>query len=156
MKYQMAILTKDMLSDLAKLEKMCFSVPWTETMFLGELLNPAAVYRVILYEGKPVAYMGMWLVADEGQITNVAVHPDHRRQGLAKELIHAFIDIAKHEELALLTLEVRAGNQPAISLYESLGFYQVGLRRNYYEGKEDALLMNLAVSGEQEKGEKNS
>ncbi len=145
MKYQTATLTKEMLPDLVALEKSCFSVPWTENMFAGELANSAAVYRVILYEDKPVAYMGMWLVADEGQITNVAVHPDHRRCGLAKQLIKMFIDIAKREELAYLTLEVRASNQPAINLYQSFGFYQVGLRRNYYEGKEDALLMTLEV-----------
>ncbi len=145
MKYQMVSLAKEMLPGLAELEKLCFSVPWSENMFAGELANSAAVYRVILCEDKPVAYMGMWLVADEGQITNVAVHPEHRRCGLAKQLIEAFIDIAKREELACMTLEVRAGNQPAISLYQSFGFYQVGLRRNYYEGKEDALLMNLDV-----------
>ena len=153
MDYQMVSLTKEMLSDLCELEKLCFSVPWSEKMFLGELSNSAAIYRVIIYDDKPVAYMGMWLVADEGQITNVAVHPEHRRKGLAKQLIEAFIELAKREELSFLTLEVRAGNQSAISLYQSFDFYQVGLRRNYYEGKEDALLMNLDVNAEQTKGE---
>lgn len=156
MDYKMVSLTKEMLSDLAELEKLCFSVPWSENMFAGELENSAAVYRVILYEGKPVAYMGMWLVADEGQITNVAVHPDHRRRGLAKELIETFIDIAKREELGILTLEVRASNQSAINLYKSFGFYQVGLRKNYYEGKEDALLMTLDINDEEGKGENKS
>lgn len=156
MDYKMVSLTKEMLSDLAELEKLCFSVPWSENMFAGELENSAAVYRVILYEGKPVAYMGMWLVADEGQITNVAVHPDHRRRGLAKELIETFINIAKREELGILTLEVRASNQSAINLYKSFGFYQVGLRKNYYEGKEDALLMTLDINDEEGKGENKS
>ncbi|MBQ2696406.1 MAG: ribosomal protein S18-alanine N-acetyltransferase [Clostridia bacterium] len=157
MKYQVASLKKEMLSDLAALERLCFSVPWSENMFAGELNNPAAMYRVVLCEEKLVAYMGMWLVADEGQITNVAVHPNHRRHGLAKQLIENFIDIAKREELASLTLEVRAGNQPAISLYQHFGFRQVGLRKNYYEGKEDALLMTLFLNEVgQEKGEKQN
>ena len=157
MTYQIASLKKEMLPMLAGLEKQCFTVPWTENMFAGELNNPAAVYRVILFEEKPVAYMGMWLVADEGQITNVAVHPDHRRQGLAKQLIKTFIDIARLEHLSLLTLEVRAGNQPAINLYQSFGFRRVGLRRNYYEGKEDAVLMTLFLHEVvQEKGEKQN
>lgn len=141
--YEFADLTAEMLSDLAELEKKCFTVPWSMAMFSEELKNPLAVYRVILCEQKPVAYMGMWCVADEGQITNVAVHPEHRGQGLAKQLIQSFIDLAKSEDLSFLTLEVRVGNQAAISLYRSFGFYQVGIRRNYYEGKEDALLMNL-------------
>lgn len=156
MEYQTVALKKEMISDLAELEKMCFSVPWSENMFIGELSNPAAVYRVILHEEKPVAYMGMWLVADEGQITNVAVHPDHRRQGLAKKLIGTFINIAKREELSFLTLEVRASNQAAINLYKSFGFYQVGLRKKYYEGKEDALLMTLDIHDEAGKGEENN
>lgn len=156
MDYKMVSLTKEMLSDLAELEKLCFSVPWSENMFAGELENSAAVYRVFLYEDKPVAYMGMWLVADEGQITNVAVHPDHRRRGLAKELIGTLINIAKGEELGILTLEVRASNQSAINLYKSFGFYQVGLRKNYYEGKEDALLMTLDIHEEEGKGENKS
>ncbi len=143
--YAFADLTAEMLSDLAELDVLCFAVPWSAAMFAEELQNPLAVYRVVLYDEKPVAYMGMWCVADEGQITNVAVHPEHRRQGLAKQLIQSFIDLARSEELSFLTLEVRVGNQAAINLYRSLGFYQVGLRRNYYEGKEDALLMNLDV-----------
>lgn len=156
MNYQTVALKKEMISDLAELEKMCFSVPWSENMFMGEFSNSAAVYRVILHDEKPVAYMGMWLVADEGQITNVAVHPDHRRQGLAKKLIGTFINIAKREELSFLTLEVRASNQAAINLYKSFGFYQVGLRKKYYEGKEDALLMTLDIHDEAGKGEENN
>lgn len=141
--YELVMLTKEMLPALAELERECFHVPWTEGMFAAELENSAAVYRVILYGGEPVAYMGMWQVADEGHITNVAVSPVHRRKGLAKQLIREFIRLAEMAGLALLTLEVRESNRSAISLYESLGFAQVGRRRHYYEGKEDALLMTL-------------
>ena len=146
MNYEMVSLEKDMLPALAMLEKECFSVPWTENMFAGELGNPAAVYRIIRLGSDLVAYMGMWIVADEGQITNVAVSPLHRRKGLASWLIEAFISIGKGAALSSLTLEVREGNRGAIALYEGFGFQQVGRRKNYYEGKEDALLMTLFLT----------
>ena len=143
MNYEMAPLSKEMLPELLSLEQACFSRPWTKAMFEGELENIAAIYRVILRKGQPVAYMGMWVVADEGQITNVAVHPDHRRKGLAVQLIDFFINFSREKQLAFLTLEVRAQNQAAIYLYEKMGFQVVGRRKGYYEGKEDALLMTL-------------
>ncbi len=146
MSYEMVPLKKEMLPALVSLEKDCFSVPWTEAMFAGELENPAAVYRVIFEGDSMVAYMGMWLVADEGQITNVAVSPMHRRKGLASRLIQAFVDLGREASLSCLTLEVRAGNSGAISLYERFGFQQVGRRKNYYEGREDALLMTLFLT----------
>ncbi|MGN1059289.1 MAG: GNAT family N-acetyltransferase, partial [Clostridia bacterium] len=112
--YQMVPLTRDMLPGLLALERVCFTAPWTEGMFLGELDNPAAEYRIIRYEEEPVAYMGMWCVADEGQITNIAVSPAHRRRGLATRLLTFFIELARARGLRLLTLEVRAHNQAAI------------------------------------------
>ncbi len=146
MSYEMTSLTKELLPSLVKLESACFSVPWSEAMFEGELHNPATVYRVICHEGEVIAYMGMWLVADEGQITNVAVSPQYRRRGLARQLIQTFIDIGREASLSCLTLEVRVGNSGAIALYEGFGFQQVGRRKNYYEGKEDALLMTLFLT----------
>ncbi len=143
MNYELKPLTLAELPDLVALEESCFGHPWSETMFRKDLENPVAVYYAVMYEGKPVAYMGLWLVADEGQITNVAVSPLHRRKGLAKRLICRMIALAKERKLSCLTLEVRESNTPAISLYESLGFSKVGLRKNYYEGKENALLYTL-------------
>jgi len=122
MGYIIKELTKEMVPSLAALEKICFTHPWTEAMFRGDLESPLTVYRGIFSEDKLVAYMGMWCVADEGQITNVAVHPDYRRKGLAKQLIEALIAIAKEKQLISLTLEVRKHNEAAISLYETMGF----------------------------------
>lgn len=151
--YQMVPLTREMLPDLLALEQACFTAPWTEGMFLGELDNPAAVYRIIRYEGESVAYMGMWCVADEGQITNIAVSPVHRRRGLATRLMTYFIELARARSLQLLTLEVRADNQAAIVLYQKMGFQTVGRRRGYYENGEDALLMTLFLEAHPADGE---
>ncbi len=149
MKYEVTELKKDMLPALLRLEQACFEHPWTEAMFKGDLSNPLTVYRAVIKKGVPVAYMGMWCVADEGQITNVAVHPDYRRQGLAKLLIFAMMEEARKKGLTCLTLEVREHNQAAICLYETMGFHQVGRRKGYYEGKEDALLMTLFLKEQQ-------
>ena len=143
MKYQMVPLTEDLLQGLVQLEETCFEHPWSLAMFSGELNNDATVYRLLLDGDTPIAYMGMWCVADEGQITNVAVHPAYRRQGLAEALISFFKDYAKEQTLSVMTLEVRASNMPAQNLYEKMGFETVGLRKNYYEGREDAVLMTL-------------
>jgi len=150
--YELTALTKDMLPALLELERLCFQAPWSEAMFLGELENPYAIYRVLLCEGVPVAYMGLWQVADEGHITNIAVSPAHRRKGLALRLIAHFIKLAETQGLRLLTLEVRESNAGAIRLYEKAGFRPVGRRPRYYEGKEDALLYTLFLKTADEEG----
>ncbi len=147
MVYEAVPLTEDMAPALYELERVCFAHPWTENMFREEVKNPAAHYKILTDGHRPIAYMGLWQVADEGHITNIAVHPDYRRRGLGKQLISEFIRFAGERNLSLLTLEVRESNAPAISLYESLGFSLVGKRKHYYEGKETALLMTLFLKG---------
>ena len=89
-----------------------------------------------------VGYAGLQAVLDEGYITNVAVRPDCRKQGVAGKLLQVFLDFAQANHLAFLTLEVRASNYPAIALYGSRGFRGVGRRKNYYEHpREDAIIM---------------
>lgn len=91
---------------------------------------------------KVVGYAGLQVVLDEGYITNVAVRPECRRQGIAGKLLQVFLDFAQGNHLAFLTLEVRASNYDAIALYGSRGFRSVGRRKNYYEHpKEDAIIM---------------
>lgn len=134
-------MTPEDVDDVLKIEQACFHVPWTRNMFLEELAQDISVYRVVEIDGTPVAYMGMYQVADEGHITNVAVMPDYQRRGIANSLIREFVDIAQERRLCLLTLEVRVGNSGAIRLYEKHGFTRVGVRPRYYENSEDALLM---------------
>ncbi len=150
--YELVPLQRELIPALCNLEKLCFAVPWSEAMFSGELENRYATYRLVLFQGEPVAYMGLWQVADEGHITNIAVHPDHRRKGLAQMLLARFRQLAEEKGLCLLTLEVRESNAPAISLYQKCGFVPVGKRPKYYEGKEDALLLSLFLD-EAAKGE---
>ena len=144
MDYQIIPMTPAQLPQAAALERACFSHPWTEEMLQQELWNEAAVIIVALREdGVVLGYAGLQTVLDEGYINNVAVAANVRRQGIADELIAAFVRFGQ-AKLAFLTLEVRASNTPAIALYMKHGFAQVGRRRGYYDDpKEDAILMTL-------------
>ena len=132
------------LDRLEQLERMCFSRPWSKKMLAEELDNQCAAFLVAVEPEteKAVGYAGLLVVADEGYITNVAVDPSCRRQGVAAQLLQVFDNFEKGNHLAFLTLEVRPSNAAAIELYEGFGFREVGRRRNYYDlPKEDALIL---------------
>ncbi len=133
----------DHLDEIAELEQVCFSTPWSRNMLAEELDNACSAFLVALDDGGHVAgYAGLQVILDEGYITNVAVQPEYRRQGVAGQLLAVFLNFAKGNHLAFLTLEVRASNYGAIALYGGLGFRSVGRRKNYYEHpKEDAIIM---------------
>ena len=132
------------VSQVARLETLCFSDPWSENSVAGELNNPLAHWLVAL-EGDTVAgYIGSQTVLDETDMMNVAVHPEHRRKGIAEALVKALVADLQEIGSHALTLEVRASNDGAIALYQKLGFDQVGRRRNYYRNpREDALILRL-------------
>ena len=95
-----------------------------------------------LDSGKVLGYAGVLVMADEGYITNVAVFPEYRRHGIGAAIIEVFMNFARGNDLAFLTLEVRPSNTAAIALYEGFGFEEVGRRKNYYDlPKEDALIL---------------
>ena len=151
MKVQIVPMNGDHLDEVAELERVCFPDPWSRNMLKEELENDLAAFLVALDgQGAVAGYAGLQVVLDEGYILNVAVRPDCRRQGVAGQLL----DFAKGNQLAFLTLEVRASNYPAIALYGSRGFRGVGRRKNYYEHpKEDAVIMTLDLTGEEETDE---
>ena len=139
---RIAHMTAEYVPQVAALEKVCFSDPWSEKSVASELENQLSCWLVAL-DGETVAgYVGSQTVMDETDMMNIAVHPDFRRQGVARALILALIGELKKRGSRCLTLEVRASNDPARALYESLGFAHVGTRRNYYQNpKEDALIL---------------
>ena len=133
----------DHLDEVAELERICFSTPWSRNMLAEELDNALSAFLVALDDdGRVVGYAGLQVVLDEGYITNVAVRPECRRNGIAAKLLQVFLDFAQANRLSFLTLEVRASNYGAIALYGERGFRSVGRRKNYYEHpKEDAIIM---------------
>ena len=138
-----APMTADHLEEVAELERICFSAPWSRAMLAEELENDCSAFLVALDETGAVAgYAGVQVVLDEGYITNVAVRPEYRKQGVASKLLQVFLDFAEAHRLAFLTLEVRASNTAAIVLYGRKGFRSAGRRKNYYEHPtEDAVIM---------------
>ena len=127
---------------VADLEAICFADPWSANSVASELTNPLSCWLVALESDTVVGYIGSQTVMGETDMMNVAVHPDHRRKGIAVSLICALVQNLKECESHCLTLEVRASNAPAIALYEKLGFTEAGRRRNYYRNpKEDALIL---------------
>lgn len=135
-------MTADHVSQVAELEKICFSDPWSENSITYELTNPLSLWLVAVEGDKVAGYVGSQSVMGESDMMNVAVHPDFRRQGVAEKLVLELVAALAKKDNHCLTLEVRASNVSAISLYEKLGFAQVGLRKNYYRNpKEDALIL---------------
>ena len=144
MSIQIVPMNADHLEELEKLERICFSRPWSRKMLAEELANQCAAFLVAQdsITQQVMGYAGLLVMADEGYITNVAVFPEFRRQGVAAKLIAVFENFARGNKLAFLTLEVRPSNTAAIALYKGFGFEEVGRRKNYYDlPKEDALIL---------------
>ena len=136
-------MTMDHLDRVHEIECACFSVPWPKEDIAKEIdQNPRAHYFVALDGCLVVGYGGMWQVVNEGHITNIAVDPDRRQEGIGRMLLQTIIDLANELELIGLTLEVRVHNHAAQLLYTQMGFKHEGFRKNYYsDTKEDALVM---------------
>jgi len=135
----------DLLAVL-EIEHASFLVPWQPEFFLNEMNNPYARLVVAERAGRVIGYFCCWLVADEVHVLDVAVHPDHRRCGVGRLLLQHILAEARQNGASSASLEVRVSNQPAIALYQTLGFQQVAIRRRYYENGEDAFLMVYGLS----------
>ncbi|MBQ9783811.1 MAG: ribosomal protein S18-alanine N-acetyltransferase [Clostridia bacterium] len=119
------------LSALAELERLCFSEPWSE-QGLALLLAEGSLGVVLLRNGQAVAYGGMTTVLDEGAVTNIATHPEHRREGLGRQVLRWLLAEAAGRGVAQVFLEVRESNTAAKNLYASEGFVPCGLRKGFY------------------------
>ena len=130
------------VSAIVELENLCFSDPWNEEAVGSELNNPLSCWVVAMDGDRLAGYVGSQSVLGWADMMNLAVHPDYRRMGVGEQLVEELTCRLKEQKVTCLTLEVRASNAPAISLYEKLGFTQVGRRPNYYfHPKEDALIL---------------
>ena len=130
------------VQQIAELEKVCFNDPWSVNSIASELNNRLSLWLVAVLNDTVVGYVGSQTVIGETDMMNVAVHPDFRKKGIGTALIKALINELSLRGSHSLMLEVRASNATAISLYSSLGFAEVGCRRNYYRNpREDALIL---------------
>ena len=127
---------------IAELEKICFSDPWSENSIASELDNRLSYWLVAEDNGKIAGYVGSQSVLDAADMMNLAVSPNYRQQGVGQALVNGLVQHLQQNNVIALLLEVRVSNIPAISLYEKLGFVQVGRRPKYYHNpREDALIL---------------
>lgn len=139
------------LDDLARLERLCFSRPWSLQALKEELTNPAACFLVGEEAGEVLGYAGMHCAAGECYVDNVAVFPEARRQGVGRKLMEALLQAAAARGGEFLSLEVRPSNLEALALYRGLGFREVGRRRRFYDDPvEDGLLLTKDLEKEED------
>jgi ribosomal-protein-alanine N-acetyltransferase len=131
------------LDEVVAIERASFGMPWSRGAFLYEIEQNRVARCWVLRDGhEVVAYLCLWEIGDELHVTNIAVHPGRRRQGLARQILSAILEDARSRRLRSVTLEVRPTNEEARTLYESFGFRVVGRRKGYYyDTGEDALVM---------------
>jgi len=139
------------LEAVLSIERTSFPNPWPASTFLGEIQNRSishAYVAVAASGGREavIAYVIFWLIADEAQLNNIAIHPDYRRQGVGEWLMKRTLDMVRDLGGNFVILEVRSSNQSAQGLYRKLGFFEIGRRRSYYfNPEEDALVMGLGL-----------
>ena len=127
---------------IAALEQLCFSDPWSEGSVAGELENALSLWLVAEEDGTVRGYIGSQSVPPDCDILNLAVAPDARRQGLGQQLLQALLDALHRRGIERVFLEVRPTNVPARALYAALGFEEIGRRKEYYVNPvEDALIL---------------
>ena len=134
------------LDEVLAIERASFTMPWSRGAFLYELQQNrvARCWVARVGAGEVIGYLCLWEVADELHITNVAVRPETRRQGVARALLRSVMEDGRRRGFKMVVLEVRPSNGHALSLYESFGFRVVGRRHGYYyDTGEDALVMEI-------------
>jgi ribosomal-protein-alanine N-acetyltransferase len=136
----------DDLDAVDEIERHSFKTPWPAQVFAEELTREWARVDVVRERGRVLGFVDDWLVQDEIHLLAIATHPDARRRGIARLLVDHLIALGRSRDSALITLEVRRTNVPALALYERAGFVLVGVRPRYYaEDNEDALVMTLTL-----------
>ena len=133
---------KEHISEIAEIERECFSLPWSEKSLEEEINNDGAIFITALENGKVIGYMGANFIMDEGYVTNIAVAEEYRQKGIGSKLLSKMIEEAQKRNLSFLSLEVRISNENAIKLYKKFEFDYIGIRKNFYEKpREDAAIM---------------
>lgn len=133
---------------VAAIESEIFSAPWSEQAFADTLAMENVIFLIASVNGRVAGYCGIYLAADEGEITNVAVAASYRRHKIAWMLLHETMEKAREKGAQRIFLEVRSRNEPAIQLYRKTGFQKTGVRRNYYTHPDDDALVMMHDSAD--------
>lgn len=143
-KVRIVPLEKQHIPAILEIEAKANGSPWSARSFENELDHAHGVFLVALDQARVVGYGGMWLMIDEAHVTTLAVDEEARRNGVGLRVMNALLEEAKQRGMLCCTLEVRASNEPALALYEKMGFVRAGVRKQYYpDNREDAVIMWL-------------
>jgi ribosomal-protein-alanine N-acetyltransferase len=145
-------MTRDDLPEVLGIERSSFPNPWPPSTFEGEIQNIGLSFPLVAVDegtGRIAGYCIYWVIRDEVQINNIAVHPDYRRRRIAEDMLRGIFAGLEKQNVHSVLLEVRDGNRPARTLYDKLGFKTIGRRKDYYtQPAEDAVVMALALGPE--------
>jgi len=137
------------LAEVLAIERICFSNPWTQDTFRGEIQNKAISFPLaVIHPGdkKLIGYVIFWQIGDEAQINNIAIHPDYQGRGFGEQTLRYVLDRLRENGIHFVSLEVRVSNLPALRLYRKIGFAVLGIRKEYYTNPaEDAYVMGLML-----------
>ncbi|WP_100406131.1 ribosomal protein S18-alanine N-acetyltransferase [Bacillus solitudinis] len=141
------LMTDEDIDQIVRVEMDSFTMPWTASVFENELINNKyAHYLVYDYNGEIIGYCGLWVVMDEAQVTNIAIHSDYRGHKRGERLLSYAKSFVALMGVKRLSLEVRVSNVVAQGLYRKLGFQEGGIRKNYYaDNSEDAIVMWVKI-----------
>lgn len=144
MSFKFKLMELSDIDEVYEIEKLTNEMPWSKDDFRREVEENAIARYVVGIDTdteKVVCYGGMWIIFDESHVTNIAVHPDYRGRHLGDEIVLYLMLISSIYFAEKMTLEVRVSNNVAINLYKKWGFFNNGVRKNYYENMEDAYIM---------------
>ena len=146
--FALAPMTLEDLDEVMVIERASFQTPWSQGAFRYELTQNRVAHCTVIRVGRRLAgYLSLWEIGHEIHITNLAVHPEFRRRGVARALLAPMLDGARRRGVELIFLEVRPTNAEAIGLYGSFGFQVIGRRKGYYfDTGEDALVMEAKLA----------
>lgn len=148
-KIKITKMTKDDIDEICAIENSAFPIPWERETFEKELSNMLATYLIAKIDNKVVGFIGAWFIMDECQITNLAIHQDYRKNGIATQLVAELFKECKKHKSNYIMLEVRANNFAAQKLYKKCGFEEEVIRKGYYKNpdgtREDALVMSITT-----------
>ena len=141
-------MTSSDVREVARIESMAFSTPWSERTFRSLLHHSGVELWVAQWGDQLAAYAILWRVLDEGELANIAVRKDLRGRGIGSGLLSRILEVAERSGVRSLYLEVRESNGVAREMYARRGFQEIGVRKGYYEGpREDARVLKKNLSG---------
>jgi ribosomal-protein-alanine N-acetyltransferase len=139
----LVIFSEDLLNDILKIEYESFTNPWNRKMFLGSAQNKTVIFKILIKTKTVVGYYIISTIADETEILTIAVSPKFRRQNFGRFMLTDIVKETLLKKSKFIFLEAKKSNMPALNLYKSFGFKEIGLRKNYYRD-EDAVVLRLA------------